>query len=454
MGVEDKLQAAEAALQGVELNEKTRDLIGQMAAARATLAVTRYELESMLTWSRRALEYLSPDNLPFRFTAYWTLSFACLLQGDRAAAKQACLAGLAISQKSGDVFSTVLASSSLGELQEFDNQLVQAAETYRRLLPLFGDHPQPNTGEVYLALARLHYEWNDLETAERYGQQGQELVRQYDQALDRFIISEVFLARLKLAQGDVSGAAARLVQTEEAARQNGFVQRLPEVAAARVVVLLRQGEVTAAAQLVQAYELPLSQARVLLAQGDSTAALAILESVRQQMEARNWQDELLKTMIVQAVALRAHGAKDQAVHVLGEALTLAEPGNFIRSFVDEGEAMRLLILDCRLQIEEQGKREGQKLIGYIEKLLAAFPQPMVLSQSEIRDQKSEIIEPLSPREVEILRLIAQGLSNREVGERLHLALDTVKGHNRRIFDKLEVKSRTEAIARARELGLL
>ena len=78
----------------------------------------------------------------------------------------------------------------------------------------------------------------------------------------------------------------------------------------------------------------------------------------------------------------------------------------------------------------------------------------MLPKSEIRNQRSEIIEPLSPRELDILRLIAQGLSNREIGERLYLALDTVKGHNRRIFDKLQVKSRTEAIARARELGLL
>ncbi len=82
------------------------------------------------------------------------------------------------------------------------------------------------------------------------------------------------------------------------------MHRLPEIAAARVVVLLRQGEVAAAAQIAQAYELPLSQARVLLAQGDSAAALAILEAVRKQMEAKHWQDELLKTMILQAVALQ------------------------------------------------------------------------------------------------------------------------------------------------------
>ena len=84
----------------------------------------------MLTWSRRALEYLPPDNLPFRFTAYWTLSFACLLQGDRAAAKQACLEGLAISQKSGDVFSTVLASASR------ENYRYSTTSSFRRLKPI------------------------------------------------------------------------------------------------------------------------------------------------------------------------------------------------------------------------------------------------------------------------------------------------------------------------------
>ena len=116
-----------------------------------------------------------------------------------------------------------------------------------------------------------------LETAERYGQRSLELVRQYDQALDRFIISEVFLAHLKLAQGDVAGAAALLAQTEQAARHKDFIHRLSEIAAAQVLVLLRQGEVAAAAQIAEACELPLSRARVRLAQGDSSAALAILD---------------------------------------------------------------------------------------------------------------------------------------------------------------------------------
>jgi LuxR family maltose regulon positive regulatory protein len=172
------------------------------------------------------------------------------------------------------------------------------------------------------------------------------------------------------------------------------------------------------------------------------------------MEARQWQDELLKTMVLQAVALHIHGDQDRALHVLGDALALAEPGGFIRLFVDEGEAMRFLIADFRLWIEKQRQPEVRKLIEYADKLLAAFQHPAPVPQSKIQNPKSEIVEPLSSRELEILRLIAQGLSNREIGERLYLALDTVKGHNRRIFDKLEVKSRTEAVARARELGLL
>ena len=90
----------------------------------------------------------------------------------------------------------------------------------------------------------------------------------------------------------------------------------------------------------------------------------------------------------------------------------------------------------------------------MDKLLAAFGQPAAMPQSKIENPQSTMLEPLSQRELEILKLITQGLSNREIGERLFLALDTVKGHNRHIFDKLQVQRRTEAIARARELGLL
>jgi len=222
-----------------------------------------------------------------------------------------------------------------------------------------------------------------------------------------------------------------------------------------VLLLLRQGNLTTAAELAQQYKLPMSQARVLLANRNPSAALAVLESYRQQMKAKQWQNERLKAMVLQSVALSANGEKDKAAQVLGDALALAEPGGFIRLFVDEGEPMRLMILDFRFSIEKQSRGQDHKLIGYADKILAAFPQQADIQQSKIQNRKSKIlVEPLSQRELEVLRLIAQGLSNREIGERLFLALSTVKGHSRIIFDKLEVHNRTEAAARARELGLL
>jgi LuxR family maltose regulon positive regulatory protein len=453
-GVEEKLQAAEAALQGAEPDNKTRDLIGQIAAARATLALTRYQPEAMITQARRALEYLHPDNLLSRIRAIWTLGFAYQVQGDRAAARQAYTEAIAISQASGNIRFTIVATISLGVIQEFENHLYQAAETFRSGLQLAGDHPQPFENEAHLGLARIFYEWNDLEAAEQHGKQSLQLARQFDSVIDRFVICEVFLARLKLARGDVAGAAAMLAETEQSVRQNNFVHRIAEVAAAQVLTLLRQGDVAAAAQLAKTHELPISQARIHLAQGDPSAAMALLSPLRRQMEAKGWQDERLKVMVLQAVVHHAHGERDKAVQLLSDALALAEPNGFIRIFVDEGEPMRMTISDFRLSIEKQPRGQDHKLLGYVDKLLAAFAQPAAMPQSKIENPKSKMLEALSQRELEVLQLIAQGLSNNEIGERLFLALDTVKGHNRSIFGKLQVQRRTEAIARARELGFL
>jgi LuxR family maltose regulon positive regulatory protein len=176
------------------------------------------------------------------------------------------------------------------------------------------------------------------------------------------------------------------------------------------------------------------------------------------VEAKGWQDEQLKVMALQTVALQAHGEKDRAVQLLADALALAEPGGFIRLFVDEGLPMAQLLSE----VAARGIAPD-----YTGKLLAAFSDfrfaisdfglassSKVSPKSKIQNLKSEIVEPLSQRELEVLQLIAQGLSNREISERLFLALSTVKGHNRNIFGKLQVQRRTEAVARARELGLV
>jgi LuxR family maltose regulon positive regulatory protein len=165
-----------------------------------------------------------------------------------------------------------------------------------------------------------------------------------------------------------------------------------------------------------------------------------------QVEARGWQDERLKVMVLQAVALQANGEKDKAVHLLCDALEQAAPGGFIRLFVDEGLPMAHLLSEAAAL---------GMMPDYLGKVLAVFKAEVQQREATASQPPAQpLIEPLSRREVEVLHLMAQGLSNQEMSERLFLALDTVKGHNRKIFGKLQVQRRTEAVARARELGLL
>ena len=269
--VEEKLQAAEAALQGTEPDDRTQDLVGRIASMRATLAVIQHDGETIITQSRRALEYLHEGNLPVRTATTWTLGYAYQLQGDRAAARGAYTEVISIGKSFGDSIYTLAATINLGQLQEADNQLSLAAESYRRSLQLAGDPPQRMACEAHLGLARICYEWNDLEAALAHGQQSAQLARQL--TVDTLAAYGVFVARLKLAQGDVSGAAAALDEAEAYVRRYSFVFRMPDVAAAQVLLLLHQGHLAAAAHLAHLHDLPISQARVHLAQGDTSTAL-------------------------------------------------------------------------------------------------------------------------------------------------------------------------------------
>ncbi|AFH60721.1 LuxR C-terminal-related transcriptional regulator [Paenibacillus caseinilyticus] len=445
-GVEPKLQAAERALRGAEQDGRTRDLIGHIASIRAALAVSRHQGDIVLAQSLRALEYLHEDNLPVRTASAWTLGCAYQLQGNRTAAAEAYTEALSVSRRIGHVTITVMAALGLGLIQEADNRLDAAAETYRQVLVWAGDPPLPSACEAHLGLARISYQRNDLEAAEAHAGQAIRLARMLQQT-DRAVAGEVFQAGLMLARGEVSAAAAILAQAEGEARELQFGSQLPSIAGVQVRVLLQQGRAEAAAELARKHGLPLSEARVHLAQGDPAAALSVVEPLREKAEAEGLADERLKAMLLQAAALYAYGQEAKALRLLAEVLTAAVPAGFIRLFVDEGAPVQRLLSKAAAQ---------GVLPAYTGRLLEAF-------QPEERGERTapaplhpdeRLIEPLSERELEVLQLIAQGLSNQEIGERLFLALSTVKGHNRHIFDKLGVQRRTEAVARARRLGLV
>ncbi|MEK8126672.1 LuxR C-terminal-related transcriptional regulator [Paenibacillus filicis] len=459
-GLEQSLQAAELSLQATERDDKTRDLLGHLAAIRATLAVSRHQAEIILAESRRALACLHPDNLPVRTAITWSMGYAYQLQGNRAAAGQAYAEALTISQRIGHVIITMMATLGLGLIQEGGLQLHAAAETYRRVLKLAGDPPLPAACEAYLGLARISYAWNDLPAAEGYARLSIQLAEQLEQ-IDRAVAGEVFMARLELTQGNVSGAAARIAQADYVTRQQNFANQFRPIADVRAQVLLCQGNLAAAAHLTEKYDLPLASARIYLAQADPSAALTAVEPVLRQAETNEWRDERLQAMALRVVALHAHGETAEAAQVLRDVLAQADPGGLIRIFLDEGAPMYRALGEALT---------NGSMPDYLKKVLAAFeaaepkdeiasggrpPQPaQPRTGSRTESILDSLIEPLSERELEVLNLIAQGLSNREISERLFIALTTVKGHNRIIFDKLQVKRRTEAVARARNLGLL
>lgn len=433
--VEQKLSQAENALKNAKQDDSTQDVMGRIASMRSTLAVIDNDVETIVSQSRYALAHLNPNNLPVRIATQWTLGYAYQLQGDHQLARHAYEEILLLSDPIENSFYAIVATISLGQLQELDNQLHQASESYQNAIKLSGNPPHPIASQALLGLARICYQWNELESAQAHAQQCHELLQQMENT-DTTASYKVLIAALHLAQGDFTSASDALYEAEAFVRQNNFMFRMPDIVEAQVRVLIHQQNLTTALQLTETYDLPVSQARIYLAQQNPSRALQILAPFIQKAQENGLQYELLKGLVLQALVYNALSQQDVALEVLAESLALAKSGGFIRIFIDEGMPMQALLSQALDQ---------QIFPIYAQKLLKAF---------ESNSASQPRIDPLSERELEVLRLVAEGLSNREISKRLFVALDTVKGHNRNIYQKLQVSRRTEAVARARELGLI
>jgi LuxR family maltose regulon positive regulatory protein len=188
-------------------------------------------------------------------------------------------------------------------------------------------------------------------------------------------------------------------------------------------------------------------ARVLIAQGRADAALEILDPLLLAAEGLGRTGSVIRILILKALAFDARGDSLRATKSLERVLSLAQPAGYVRAFVDEGEAMARLL---RRTVTNGATRE------YVQRLLAAFPAPEAAASSKGKTSKVQgaLVEPLSDRELEVLRLVAAGRSNRDIAEELCLAIGTVKKHIYNIYGKLDVGRRTAAVTRARELGLI
>ena len=470
--IEERLQLAEQALPGSQMPEaEATHLAGYIAAIRAHYALVSGDIPRVLAMAQTALQQLPEGDYMRGWTAV-ALGGAYWGQGNVVASQQAFETAKTVALQHNYRLLAVPPACYVGMQLVKQGQLDEAISVYREgveYATVAGDQQLPIAGFPMVKLGDVLRERNDLPGADQWLRPGVEQCIQLGHP-DVLVDAYVALARLQLAQNDWPTAYATFQKADELAQKSPvdpFVRCWLDdcrvrlfLAKDRVDELARWAEtsgLTVDGELSYHYDLHhLNLARVLLARARRAAVPAGMHAFLSQVsgllarllvaaEKAGWVHETIKILVLQALVLAESSDKDEALQALGRALTLAEPGGFIRLFVDEGDPMQLLISDFRLHTQDR------RLLDYVDKLLTAFPQP----ESKINNPKSKIlVEPLSERELDVLRLIAQGLSNHEICERLFLALDTVKGHNRRIFNKLQVQRRTEAIARARELDLL
>jgi LuxR family maltose regulon positive regulatory protein len=455
--------------------EEFRSLPGTIAVARAYRAGAVGDVPGIVQQARRALDLLPDSDHLWRGGAAALLGIAYWNSGDLEAAHRAITEGMTSLHLADGLNYSTSASYLLADIRLAQGRLREAVQTSQRALQLVAKRGEPmpqGTADLHVVLSEVYLEQNDVEAARRHLAISKELGihAALTEPRHRWYVA---MAHLKEIEGNFSGALELL---DEAERQyiGGPTLEVHPIAALRAQVWLRQGKLAEALEWAHAQGLSaddmlsywrefehITLARVLIAQyetdrvdGSLQAAQSLLARLLPAAEEYDRTRSLIEILVMQALAYRAQDDPPHACAALERALSLAEPEGFVRLFVAEGEALRLLILDLRLQIEKRGSREGQKLIGYADMLLMAFAQPITLPQSTIRNLKSEILEPLSERELEVLKLLGTELSGPEIADRLSVSLNTLRTHTKNIYSKLGVSSRRAALRRAEELGLL
>ncbi|MBI5966037.1 MAG: tetratricopeptide repeat protein [Chloroflexi bacterium] len=449
--------------------EEFRRLPGMIALLRAARALAQGDMPETAKNARRVLDLAPEDAHLMLGGAASSLGLVAWTSGDLDTACRMTADGMASVRRAGYISSAIGGAIVLADIQIAQGHLHEAMTTYERALQWATEPGTPalavrGAADMYVGMSAVHREHNDLQTATQHLLTSQALgeLAGLPQNPYRWCAA---MARIREAHGDLDGALALLDQAERLYDAN-FSPNVRPIATRKTRVWVAQGRLGEALDWVREQGLSVDNelsylhefdhitlARVLLAryqsdytEGAISGVVGLLERLLKAAEERGGKGSMIEILVLQALAYHAQGDLPAALLPLQYALALAEPQGYIRMFLDEGSSMRQLLREA----------SARKIMpDYTDKLLATFEAEKRKNEDKPDLPPAQpLIEPLSQRELKILQLIAQGLSNREIGERLFLALDTIKGHNRKIFDKLQVQSRTEAIARARELGLL
>jgi LuxR family maltose regulon positive regulatory protein len=443
-----------------------RRVRNHLTALRIPLVLARGEIDDTIRQCHEALEQLPDDQPTVRCMLALYLGLAHWMKAEMPKA-MLCLDEAAVyGQTTGNFFITLVAMGHLADIYIRQGRLRQAAETSRKALRLGtewgGGEPLPATSYAHICLAQILYQWNEVGEAIHYVNRAIELGRQGVQ-MTIAVMAVPSLAPLTELIGQTTALSDALDELEGVAAASNSAMMFRISAAWRARLALARGDMSEALQWAATRVSPksdsdeglgfplefehLTLARLSIARGQLHGVAAMLDRLRKRAEAEGRMGSVIEILVLLATTLRVQGRTDEAMTTLQRALSLAEPEGFVRIFVDAGEPMAELLRSALAR---------QIMPEYVSGLLAAFgtttgrDASMQFSGPRVKPT----IEPVTGRELEVLRLLAAGSSNKQIAEELVLVTGTVKAHLLNIYRKLDVHNRTQAVARARELNLL
>ena len=421
--------------------------------------------------SERVLKRLPPESAFLKGIITSSFGVVLLLSGDVEPAIQTFQASADINRKNGMLILEVIAFCRLGQLHQVKGELRMAEGYFKKALELSinwqGEY-LPIASMPLSYLAYLMREWNHLESAIDLIQKAIELTQESGGfwSVDCYVIHAFVLQ----AQGEFNKARDAIGKARKIASMT-VASRVDDIytAAYEARIFIAQGDFDAAVlwsienklnnggeagslraedrynpliyQLVETEQMTL--VRIFISLGKVDQALAILAPLLTESERLGRRGMVIENLILQALVFQAKGQITDALNVIEAVLSMAKAEGFFRVFIDEGLPMERLL---KIAVGRGIARD------YILKLLDGFENVKTIKTSSLAT--GMLIEPLSARELEVLGLIEQGLSNAEIASKLYISLSTVKGHVSNIFGKLNASSRTQAVSRARSMGLL
>ncbi len=450
--------------------EEFRRLPGAVAMHHAGLALILGNVAGTMEYATQALDLAPEDDYLRRGGAAALLGLAYWTNGDLAAAQRMYAEGMAWIQRADFISDVIGCALALADITIAQGHLREAARVYARALQLAAEHGTPTmrgTADMLVGMSELYREQNDLHAAFQFLQRSKEQGEHTGLPQNRYRWRAA-MARIWEAQGDLDGALDLLDEAERL-YVGDFSPNVRPVAASKTRVWVAQGRLDQALAWAQKQGLTaqddlsylrefehITLARILLAHYKSDRAdssfleiMGLLERLLKAAQEGGRTGSAIEILVLQALAHQAQGELPAALLPLHQALTLAEPEGYIRLFVDEGPIMAQLL--------QEAAAHGI-MPGYTGKLLAAFKTQGQGSASQSLVPTSPtsrtLIEPLSQRELDILRLFKTELSGPEIAEELVIALSTVRTHTKSIFSKLDVNNRRAAVKRAAELDLM